>query len=80
MTCVLKTVLAEIIVPYMNGHIVEGGYLEHNPASRRVFEKCGFSFVSMTADAMTINPTKVNGREGQKVGLGLLNWEREVFT
>jgi RimJ/RimL family protein N-acetyltransferase len=76
MTAVLKSLMVEIIVPYMNAHTIHGGYLEHNPASRRVFEKCGYSFVGLTPNAFTINPSKLDGLEDKKVGLGLLSWVR----
>jgi RimJ/RimL family protein N-acetyltransferase len=77
MTAVLRTLMDQVIVPLVNAHKVHGGYLEHNPASRRVFEKCGYRFDGMVPDAFTFNPNKVNGVEGKTVGLGVLTWERQ---
>jgi RimJ/RimL family protein N-acetyltransferase len=76
MPAVLSTLMAEIIVPYMNAHTVHGGYFEHNLASRRVFEKNGFSFETLAPDAIPINPAKLNGVEGKNVGIGVMKWER----
>ena len=77
MTAALSTLMTEIIVPYMNAHTVHATYLEHNPASRRVFEKCGFSFEGMVPDAFTVNPTKLGGAKGQNVSSGVLHWVRK---
>jgi RimJ/RimL family protein N-acetyltransferase len=76
MPAVLRTLMAEIIVPYMNAHTVHGAYFEHNLASRRVFEKNGFSFETLAPDAIPINPAKLNGVEGKNVGIGVMKWER----
>ncbi|ETI21822.1 hypothetical protein G647_05891 [Cladophialophora carrionii CBS 160.54] len=76
MPAALRSLMAEIVVPYMNAHTVHGGYFEHNLASRRVFEKNGFSFETFVPDAFTVNPAKLNGLEGKKVGIGLMKWER----
>lgn len=76
MVAVLRTLMTEIAVPYMNVHILIGTYFEHNRASRRVFEKCGFTHVTTVPDAIEINPAKIGGAEGHKVGLGLTKWAR----
>jgi len=77
MPAVLKTLMAEVLIPYFNAHHLIGGYYEHNLASKKVFEKCGFTFWKSAPDVFTINPTKINGEEGRKVGVGLMTWERE---
>ena len=77
MTVVLRCLMYEVMIPYMNAHTIHGGYLEHNPASRRVFEKCGWSFDRFVPNAATIPATKLNAPEDRKVGLGLLSWTRE---
>ncbi|EXJ71447.1 uncharacterized protein A1O5_05255 [Cladophialophora psammophila CBS 110553] len=76
MPAALQKLMAEIIIPHMNAHTVVGTHFEHNLASRKVFEKCGFSFETLVPNAVTINPAKIGGVEGQKVGVGVLKWQR----
>ncbi len=75
MPAVLKTLISEFMVPYMNLHHFTGSYLEHNRASRRVFEKCGFVFVAFQ-EAWVEMPEVKMGVVGKKLGLGLLRWDR----
>ncbi|KAJ9607653.1 hypothetical protein H2200_007731 [Cladophialophora chaetospira] len=74
MPAVLQTVMAEIL-PKHNAHTVHGSFFDHNTSSRKVFEKCGFSFQEVVPDAVIINPAKTNGIE-KKVGTGRTKWER----
>ncbi|EXJ59221.1 hypothetical protein A1O7_06653 [Cladophialophora yegresii CBS 114405] len=76
MPAALRTLLTDIAVPYMNAHTVHGGYFENNLASGKVFEKTGFVFETFVPDVFTINPAKLNGVEGKKVGTGIMKWER----
>lgn len=77
MPTALRTLMTEILIPYMNVHTLFGTYFGHNAASKRVFEKCGFTFVTMVPDAITVNEAKIGGVKGRKVGLGVMRWERE---
>ncbi len=80
MPVALRTLMAEVIIPYMNAHIVHGGFLDHNLGSRKVFEKCGFIFQGVVPNAFTINPAKVNGVQGIKVGTGTTKWEWDTSS
>ncbi len=48
--------------------------MEHNDASRRVFEKCGFVFEKMVSDMIEMPESKI-GEKVRKVGLGIMRWE-----
>jgi len=78
MPAVLRTLMNEILVPYMNVHVLTGTHFEHNLPSRKVFEKCGFQSTMSVPDAVTLPATKTGGRENIKVGLGVLTWERDT--
>lgn len=73
----LRLSMEKFFVPYMNAHHITGTFFDHNAASKRVFEKNGFEFVSMTPDAFEIAESKV-GIKGKRVGLGMMKWERKV--
>ncbi|KAK5023822.1 hypothetical protein LTS07_008947 [Exophiala sideris] len=75
MPAVLRTLIKHILVPYMNVHTLMATYFEYNTPSRRVFEKCGFEFLQLLPDAITLPPTKNNGITGRKVGLGVMRWQ-----
>jgi RimJ/RimL family protein N-acetyltransferase len=79
MPLALQALIDEIMVPYLNAHVIYCGYFDHNPASRRVAEKCGFTFENIFPAVVTINPAKVNGVQDRKLGVGVLRWEREVL-
>ncbi|OAP61051.1 hypothetical protein AYL99_06055 [Fonsecaea erecta] len=78
MPAALRKLMAEVIIPHMNAHQIVGTYFEHNLPSRRVFEKCGFSFETVVPNAVPINPAKIGGVEGPKVGVGILRWRRQL--
>ncbi|OQV04342.1 Acetyltransferase GNAT domain-containing protein [Cladophialophora immunda] len=78
MAAALQQLMAEVIIPHMNVHKLVGTYFEHNLPSRRVFEKCGFTFETVVPNAVAVNPAKIGGIEGRKVGVGVLKWEREL--
>ncbi|KIX95349.1 uncharacterized protein Z520_08866 [Fonsecaea multimorphosa CBS 102226] len=78
MPAALQTLMAEVIIPHMNAHTIVGTYFEHNLASRRVFEKCGFSFEKVVPSAIAINPAKIGEAQRPKVGVGILRWERNL--
>lgn len=48
MTAVIKKLTEEWLVPYINVHYRSAGYLEHNIARRRAFQKCGWAFVNLS--------------------------------
>lgn len=75
MTAVLDILTKEWLVPYMNVHHIAGGYLEHNHASRRVFEKCGWKFVKFEPDRIEL-PEAMTGVKGKKLGMGFMEWDR----
>jgi RimJ/RimL family protein N-acetyltransferase len=75
MTAVLETLTKEWLVPYMNVHHMSGSYLEHNGASRRVFEKCGWTFVKFEPDRIEL-PEVMTGVKGKKFGMGVMRWDK----
>ncbi|KAK5455197.1 hypothetical protein LTS15_005917 [Exophiala xenobiotica] len=77
MPMVLQTLISEILIPYFNLQRLEGTYFEHNVPSRKVFEKCGFEFVTVVPDAITLAPAKTGRLEGVKVGMGVMTWQRQ---
>lgn len=77
MTAVLDVLTKEWLVPYMNVHHISASYLEHNGASRRVFEKCGWRFVKFEPDRIEL-PEVMTGTKGKKVGMGVIKWERGI--
>lgn len=76
MPAVLRTMMDQVLIPYMNAHILVATYLEYNTPSRRVFERCGFDFVQFVPDAVELPPAKAGGATGSKVGLGFMRWQR----
>jgi len=76
MPVVLNTLMEKFMIPYMNIHEIYGDYHITNKASRRVFEKCGFTLWKEIPDLEEISETKT-GVKGKKVGLGIMRWERK---
>jgi len=76
MPMVLRTLISEILIRYFNVQRLVGIYFEHNVPSKNVFEKCGFEFVTMVPDAITLAPAKTGRLEGVKVGIGVMTWQR----
>ncbi|KAL9618610.1 MAG: hypothetical protein Q9160_006721 [Pyrenula sp. 1 TL-2023] len=76
MPAVVRTLLDDFLNPHMNVHHMMCDYLEHNTASRRVFEKVGFSLVGVYPDVIELSEVKT-GVKGKKVGLGVLEWKRK---
>jgi len=76
MAVVLRTLRDEFMVPYMNVWDFQGSYLEHNQASRRVFEKCGFVFDRLVKDVVELSEAKT-GVKGKMCGMGYMTWTRE---
>ena len=79
MPAVLRTLMKDLLMPYMNVHTLIATYFDHNMASRRVFEKCGFKFSNFVPDAIALSEAKT-GVKDKKVGLGVMKWERETST
>lgn len=75
MTAVLDTLTKKWLIPYMNVHRMSGSYLEHNLATRRVFEKCGWTFVKFEPDRIEL-PEAITGIKGKKFGMGVMKWDR----
>jgi RimJ/RimL family protein N-acetyltransferase len=75
MTAVLGTVMEKWVIPYMNGHHMYAGYLDHNIASRRVFEKNGWVFDKSEPDRIEL-PESMTGVKGKKFGAGWMKWDR----
>jgi RimJ/RimL family protein N-acetyltransferase len=73
----LKTLITEVFIPFFNLHRIKGSYFEHNGNSRKVMLKCGFEDVEKIPEAVTINPAKIGGIKGRKVGLGVTRWDRD---
>lgn len=80
MSAVLRTLISEILIPYMDVHILMGMYFAHNLASKAVFEKCGFRHLEVVPDAFTLPESKTGGKKNVKIGLGVLRWERDIAT
>ncbi|KIW13411.1 hypothetical protein PV08_08599 [Exophiala spinifera] len=78
MTRVLQTVMSEVLIPGYNVHHMVATYFEHNIASKRVLEKCGFDYVTTVPNVHTLEPGKTGGQEGQTVGLGVMKWESKA--
>lgn len=76
MSAVVHTVLHAFMVPYMNAHRLTCAFFEHNVASRRVFEKNGFTLIGWYPEIVEMSENKT-GVKGKKVGLGVLEWEKE---
>lgn len=77
MPIVLKTVIDSFFVPYFNGHHLTGSFFEHNGASKRVFEKCGFVFDKFVPEAIELAKSKT-GVKGKRAGLGRMKWEKKT--
>ena len=80
MSAVLSSLIEEVLVPYMNAHRLIGVYFEQNLASKRVFEKCGFHFLKLVPNAVTLPEPKfkASGFEQREIGIGIMQWERPV--
>ena len=78
MPAVLRTLIREVLIPYMNVHTLVAEYIEYNLASRRVFEKCDFHFLKFIPDASTLAESKLKeGDEtGKKHGVGIMLWKK----
>jgi hypothetical protein len=76
MPSVVRTLIADFLVPYMNVHVMTGAYMDHNAASKKVLEKNGFIFDSLVPDCIEMLEVKT-GVKGKKVGLGRMKWERK---
>jgi RimJ/RimL family protein N-acetyltransferase len=76
MPVVLKTLMEKFMIPYMNMHSAMGGYFSENLASKKVFEKCGFTFLNEIPDLIDVAELKC-GVKGKKVGLGMMRWEKK---
>lgn len=72
MPAVLRTLMANFFIPYMNVHHMIVTYFEDNIASRRVFEKNGFTFDRVVPGAFTLPESK----GGRTVGAGVMVWKR----
>lgn len=75
MTSVIGTLTEQWLIPYMNVHHLTASYLEHNVASRRVFEKNGWTFVKFEHDHVELSEA-VSGVKGKKFGMGVMSWDR----
>lgn len=75
---VLTTLRDQVLVPYMNTHRLIGTYFEHNTPSRRVFEKCGFQFLTSVPKAIILPElkAKASGLIDREMGIGVMQWER----
>jgi RimJ/RimL family protein N-acetyltransferase len=78
MPIVLTTLTDQVLVPYMNIHRLIGTYFEHNTPSRRVFEKCGFQFLTSMPKAIILPElkAKASGLKDREIGIGVMQWER----
>lgn len=77
MSAVVRTLMHEFMIPYMNLHRSTCAFFEHNVASRRVFEKNGFSHLGWFPEVVEM-PEAKTGVKGKKVGLGVVEWERDL--
>lgn len=75
MPVVLRTLRDRILVPYLNVHVMVGTYFDGNAASKRVFEKCGFSSEGMVEECIWVPESKVPG--GKMTGMGVMRWTRD---
>jgi RimJ/RimL family protein N-acetyltransferase len=75
MTAVLATLVEKWLIPYMNVHHMSGGYLDHNIASGRVFEKNGWVFDRFLPDYIEL-PEIMTGVKGKKFGVMVMKSDR----
>lgn len=82
MPTVLASLIERVLIPYMNVHRLIGSYFEHNVASRRVFEKCGFQFLAFVPKAVTLPEVKfkASGFKDREIALGVMEWQRNGPT
>ncbi|KAH7346887.1 hypothetical protein BKA65DRAFT_503536 [Rhexocercosporidium sp. MPI-PUGE-AT-0058] len=73
MPAVLECVLEKVCVPYMNIHRLTRSYLDHNWGSRRVFEKCGFTFDCAVPGSVEMDEGKTRVK-GKRVGIERMKW------
>lgn len=73
MTCVVKSLLSNWIVPRMGARKINASTYEENLGSVRVFEKNGFTLEKTLKDWKGISEKKGGGR----VGIHFLRWRRE---
>lgn len=78
MPVVLTTLRDQVLVPHMNVHRLIGTYFEYNTPSRRVFEKCGFQFLTFVAKGAKLAQSKVDasGIKDGEIGIGIMRWNR----
>ncbi|KAF8849415.1 hypothetical protein BDZ45DRAFT_663248 [Acephala macrosclerotiorum] len=76
MPAVIRTLINEFLVPYMNVHIMTKAYIKHNEASRKVLKKNGFVFESFVPDCVKM-PEAKTGVKGTTIGLGRTKWEKK---
>ncbi|KEF51147.1 uncharacterized protein A1O9_12761 [Exophiala aquamarina CBS 119918] len=77
MSVVLTNLRDQFLVPYMNVHRLIGTYFEHNVPSRRVFEKCGFQFLTFVPKGATLAQSKIDasGLKDGEIGIGVMEWQ-----
>jgi RimJ/RimL family protein N-acetyltransferase len=82
MPAVIKTLMHEMLIPYMNVHTLVSTYFAQNQASRRVFEKCGFQLLNVLPDAAELPDSKLSagGQQSGKMDIGVMIWERKTTT
>lgn len=82
MPTVLASLIEQVLIPYMNVHRLIGSYFEHNVASRRVFEKCGFQFLAFVPKAVTLPEVKfkASGFKDREIAIGVMHWQRDGPT
>lgn len=75
MSAVLGTLMEKWLIPYMNVHHMSGSYMAHNVASKRVFEKNGWTFDRLEPDYVEL-PESMTGVKGKKFGVVVMKWDR----
>lgn len=76
MPLAIRTLIHELMVPHMNVKQLTGAYIDHNNASKRVFEKNGFVYFQHISDAMEL-PESKTGVKGKMVSMTVMKWEPE---
>jgi hypothetical protein len=75
MTVALATLMEKCLIPYMNVHHMSGGYLDHNIASGKIFEKNGWVFDRFLPDYMELSEI-MTGVKGKIFGVMVMKWDR----
>ncbi|KAE9365741.1 hypothetical protein N431DRAFT_429975 [Stipitochalara longipes BDJ] len=75
MKAAIGTIMTEVLVPYMNAHLITVSYFDHNAASRKVLEKHGFVLDKIEPDYFEL-PESKTGVKGKKIGVGFMKWTR----